>query len=83
MSKILLIAAILAVAFCNLHLNIKYRDFVNGEGLFTEAKAREIYSLFHLIALGNVETSVTNVCNSNASSEVALSVLGSVRIGHI
>ena len=47
MSKILLIAAILAVAFCNLHLNIKYRDFVNGEGLFTEAKAREIYSQFH------------------------------------
>ena len=47
MSKILLIAAILTVADCNLHLNIKYRGFINGEGLFNEAKAREIYSQFH------------------------------------
>jgi cathepsin H len=47
MSKILLLAAILAVALCNLHLNIKYRDFVNGEGVFSEAVAREIYGQFH------------------------------------
>jgi cathepsin H len=46
MSKILLLAALLAVALCNLHLNIKYRNFVNGEGLFSEATARQIYREF-------------------------------------
>jgi cathepsin H len=47
MSKILLFAAILAVALCNLHLNIKYRSFVNGDMPFSELIAKEIYGQFH------------------------------------
>lgn len=47
MSKILLISALLAVALCNMHLNIKYRDFLNGEGLFSQETAKEIYAQFH------------------------------------
>ena len=44
MSKILLIAALLAVVLCNVHLNIKYRSFINGDGVFSEAKAKQIYA---------------------------------------
>jgi len=40
MSKVLLLAALLAVALCNLHLNIKHRSFLNGEGAFSEVKAK-------------------------------------------
>ena len=29
-----------------MHLNIKYRDFLNGEGLFDEVLAKKIYSQF-------------------------------------
>lgn len=47
MSKILLLTAILAVSLCNLHLNIKYRSFVDGEEVFSEIKAKEIYSQFY------------------------------------
>lgn len=47
MSKILLIAALVAVALCNIHLNVKYRNFLNGEGSFSEVTAREIYSKFY------------------------------------
>jgi cathepsin H len=47
MSKILLLAVIVSVCICNLHLNIKYRSFVNGEGSFSELTAREIYNQFH------------------------------------
>ena len=47
MSKILLISLLVAVALCNLHLNVKYRNFLNGDGIFTELKAREIYSQFY------------------------------------
>ena len=47
MSKILLIAALLAVVFCNVHLNIKYRSFINGDGVFSEVKAKQIYAEFY------------------------------------
>ena len=47
MSKILLLAALVAVALCNVHLNVKYRDFLNGEGLFDELTAKRIYAEFH------------------------------------
>jgi cathepsin H len=47
MSKILLVAALVAVCLCNIHLNIKYRNFLNGDGLFEEATARKIYNEFY------------------------------------
>jgi cathepsin H len=47
MSKILLLTALLAVALCNIHLNIKYRSFINGEGLFSESTAKEIYNHYY------------------------------------
>lgn len=47
MSKILLISCLVALALCNLHLNIKYRNFINGESLYSEAVAREIYNQYH------------------------------------
>jgi hypothetical protein len=31
MFKILLLSGLLALALSNIHLNIKYRDFINGE----------------------------------------------------
>ncbi len=43
MSKILLVSCLLALAIANIHLNIKYRDFVNGEGVYSETIARDIY----------------------------------------
>ena len=47
MSKVLLITALIAVAFANIHLNIKYRDFLNGEGLFSELTAKKIYQEYY------------------------------------
>ena len=47
MSKILLISLLVVVALCNVHLNIKYRQFLNGEGDFSELRAREIYNQFY------------------------------------
>jgi cathepsin H len=47
MSKILLLACLVAVSLANLQLNIRYRAFVNGENIFSESVAREIYSRFH------------------------------------
>ena len=47
MSKILLLAVLLGLAICNLHLNVKHRDFLNGEGFFSELKARQIYNEFY------------------------------------
>ena len=46
MSKFLLVAALLAVALCNVHLNIKYRSFLSGDGFFNDVTAREIYNQF-------------------------------------
>lgn len=40
MSKILLLACLVAVSLANLQLNIRYRAFVNGETLYSEAVAR-------------------------------------------
>lgn len=40
MSKILLLCCLVAAVLCNLHLNIQYRSFINGETLFSEAIAR-------------------------------------------
>lgn len=47
MSKILLLAALVAVALCNLHLNIKYRSMLNGDSPFSQLIAKEIYNQFH------------------------------------
>ena len=47
MSKILLLSALVALALCNVHLNIKYRSFLNGEGLFSEVTAKQIYNEFY------------------------------------
>ena len=47
MSKILLLTALIAVTLCNIHLNIKHRSFLNGDGLFTDLIAKQIYSDFH------------------------------------
>jgi hypothetical protein len=47
MSKILLLLGLLAVTLCNLHLNIKYRDFLNGEQALDEVLIKKIYSEFY------------------------------------
>lgn len=47
MSKILLISCIVAVALANIHLNIKYRSFVDGVDLYSTAVARQIFNDFH------------------------------------
>ncbi len=47
MSKILLLTALVALTLANIHLNIKYRDFINGEGLFDELTAKKIYNDYH------------------------------------
>jgi len=44
--KILLILGLATLCFSNLHLNVKYRNFLNGVGSFDESAAREIYSQF-------------------------------------
>ena len=44
--KILLIVGLIALCQTNVHLNIKYRDFLNGQGIFSEAVAKEIYSQY-------------------------------------
>ncbi len=44
MSKILLLSLLVAVTLCNIHLNIKHRNFLNGEEIFSELKAKEIYA---------------------------------------
>lgn len=46
MSKFLLILVILGFASANLHLNIKYRDIIEGEGILDEKTAQEIYQNF-------------------------------------
>ncbi len=38
--KILLVVGLISVCFANTHLNVKYRDFLNGAGEFNEAIAR-------------------------------------------
>jgi hypothetical protein len=47
MSKILLLSGLIALAICNIHLNIKYRDFLNGEQPFDELVAKKIYSEYY------------------------------------
>lgn len=47
MSKILLISALVALTLCNIHLNIKYRDFLQGESVFNEFTAKQIYKQFY------------------------------------
>ena len=49
MLKILLVVGLLSLCLANTHLNVKYRDFLNGAGEYNEAQAREIYSQFHSI----------------------------------
>ena len=44
MSKILLLSLLVVLTLANVHLNIKYRDFLNGEGLFDEVLAKKIYN---------------------------------------
>lgn len=46
MLKILLIAGLLILSQANLHLNVKYRSFLNGEQAFDELIAKEIYGQF-------------------------------------
>lgn len=47
MSKILLLSGLLVLALCNIHLNIKYRDFLNGDLPFDELAVKKIYNDFH------------------------------------
>jgi len=47
MSKILLVACLVAVALANIHLNIKYRSFVDGEDVFSMTVARQIFNEFY------------------------------------
>lgn len=47
MSKILLLCGLLALALCNIHLNIKYRDFLNGEQSLDELLVKKIYAEFY------------------------------------
>jgi cathepsin H len=44
--KILLVLGLATLCLGNLHLNVKYRSFLNGNGVFEESIAREIYSQF-------------------------------------
>ena len=44
--KILLVIGLATLCLSNAHLNIKYRNFLNGEGSFDQSIAREIYSQF-------------------------------------
>ena len=44
MSKFLLICTLLVVALSNVHLNIKYRSFLDGESFFSDATAKAIYN---------------------------------------
>lgn len=46
MSKILLVTLLVILANCNVHLNVKYRSFLHGEGLFNELLAKEMYSQY-------------------------------------
>ena len=46
MSKILLLSLLVTLTLCNIHLNIKHRDFLAGEGEFNELTARKIYNEF-------------------------------------
>jgi hypothetical protein len=49
MFKILLVVGLISLCLANTHLNIKYRDFLNGAGSYNEAIAREMYSQFHSV----------------------------------
>ncbi len=44
--KILLVLGLATLCLGNLHLNLKYRSFLNGAGEFDETIAKEIYSQF-------------------------------------
>lgn len=44
--KILLVLGLATLCLSNLHLNVKYRTFLKGDGEFDEKVAREIYSQF-------------------------------------
>jgi len=45
-SKFLLVLTILGLATANLHLNVKYRNIIDGEGALDEKIAQEIYQGF-------------------------------------
>lgn len=45
-SKILLLSVLVISALANVHLNIKYRSFLDGAHAFEELVAKEIYSQF-------------------------------------
>ena len=47
MSKILLLLALIALTLCNIHLNIKFRSFLDGESAFSEVTAKQIYNQFY------------------------------------
>jgi len=47
--KILLVFGLVTLCLANVHLNVRYRDFLNGAGEFNDVLAREIYSQFHSI----------------------------------
>jgi len=38
---------LIAAVLCNLHLNIKYRDFLNGEQPLDELLVKKIYNEFY------------------------------------
>lgn len=44
--KILLVLGLATLCLSNVHLNVKYRNFLRGEGSFDQSIAREIYSQF-------------------------------------
>ena len=44
--KILLIIGLATLCLSNVHLNVKYRSFLNGAGQFDEKIAREMYGVF-------------------------------------
>ena len=43
-TQAIIIAAVIAVCLCNTHLNIKYRDFMEGKGTFDMNLARKMYA---------------------------------------
>ena len=44
MSKLILLAILLALAMCNRGLNSDYSSFLSGEGVFSDSTARQIYN---------------------------------------
>ena len=49
MLKFLLVLGLVTLCCANVHLNVKYRNFLQGAIEYNDATAREIYSQFHSI----------------------------------